>query len=346
MCKRTNQGDKRETDGEDRGGPPKGVCVDMVTWLERQAEEQVASGLMRDGLHSYHKLLQVARTDPVLTERAHIRMAEILLTGGDQYRAATHLREAVQTNSNNAYAVSLLGRIHLDLQECREAAECASTACRLDPGVSDYRQLLGHALLCAGEWSAGCTELDNAIDLDPDNVIAVCDLAVARVQQLRFEDAERLLVDTMDRHPANTLLRDAMGSVQQVRQSVKMRRAAASATFRSGRLDSQPRSLSKGHKLIEDSFKRNGYPKSILAGTLKLFDDAVHIVGIPAGNKSVMAAACQYAVMRLASPGTATQSGLATEYGVSATAISYKYRTMVDRLGITRGDKRYTSAID
>jgi Flp pilus assembly protein TadD len=343
MSKDSGQSSKPKSKGGERDGPPGGVCVDMLAWLERVAEEQVTTGLAREGLHSYHKLLQVGRSDANLLERTHVRMAEVLLQGGDQHRAETHLSEAVRINPNNAYAFCLLGRVHLDLHEWEQAADCGYTACRLEPGSSDYHQLLGRALLCDGEWSTGCSELQSAIDLDPDNVIAVCDMAMAYAQQLRFDDGEQLLVETMDRHPANTVLRDAMASVQQYKQTVKMRRAVAKGRSRSGKGASETRFARSVHELIEDSFARKGYKREHVDGALRLLEDAVDVIGLSVRNPAVMAAACEYAVTKLSGETNVTQTSLADQYGVSAAAISSRYRVMVERLGLMPGDRRYTS---
>ncbi len=311
-------------------------CLDMVGWLERNAEQLITEGSVREGLSVYYKLLQIGRDDDELLERTHLRMAEVLLENGDLYGAETHLRETLNVNPDNAYGLCLLGRLCLDVKDWSKAAKCGFHACLLDPDVSDYHQLFGRALLCGGNVAEGCDELEIAIELDPDNIIAICDLALAYAQQLQFDDAKKLLLDTMDRHPANSVLRDAMISVQKRYDTVGTRKKTKKRhnTFSN-------RSQQIAHDLLVKDLEKV-FSQDEIECAVRLLEDVVNSQDISIENPAILAATCKYTISRILGVRGITQKRLADEYGVSAATISKKYRAIVQQFWLVPNDARYT----
>jgi len=298
---------------------------------------------LRQGLELYRKLLEVGRVDRQLVVRTHMCMAEILLQMGDMHRAETHLLELVAIDPGNAYGLHLLSWTYAEMRQWVKAAQRARSACQLEPGISEYHQILGRALLCTGDWTNGCDALERAIEADPDNIVAICDLAMADAQQGRVARAQRSLRRAIARHRTDALLRDTLAAVQRIQHELSGR-AVKSRDRARGEQSQKISDLSRQVcETLADSLTRKGYLKGAIDSAIRLCLDFDQVRGLGQSNPMVMAAACEYTIGRLMGVAGVTQTAAAEQYGVSPAAVSNKYRAMVQALRLTDDDTRYIS---
>jgi len=341
MSKRTTE------DGRSRGNVVVkagngGSYVDMVSWIADKAAETVANGTVREALSWYRKLLQVGRNDQQLVTRTHLRMAELLLQLGDTPRAETHLLEVVTASPASAYGHYLLGRLYTESHQWDMAVEHATTACHLEPGISEYHQSLGRALLCSGVWREGCESLEQALELDPDNTAAICDLAMADAQQGRHERAEESLRRAISRHRGDAMLSETLAAVIRIRRENRSRSdEPTDAGVDVDRGETISRFSQQVCEMLADSLGSKNYPPGVIDGAMRLCLDFEHRCGVGQSNPIVMAAACEYTISQLMGMRGVTQTRVAGDYGISTAGISVKYRAMMRRLNLVYGDPRY-----
>ncbi len=320
-----------------------GAYVDMVSWLTEKAAERVANGMVWEALECYHKLLQIGRHDRQLVKRVHIRMAELLLEMGELHRAETHLLEVVAFDGTSAYAHSLLSRVYTELCQWNNAVQHAHSACQLSPEASENHHMLGRALLYAGDWTNGCAALERAVELDPNNVLAICDLAMADAQQGRFEKAERALRRAVSRHRTVPVLSETLALVMRIRhEQGEHGRRSTDAGGSDGPMPISPFSH-KVCSMLAESLATKRYPQTAIEGAMRLCLDFERARGVGQSNPMVMAAACEYTISRLMGLTGVTQTRVAEHYGVSTAGVSAKYRAMIQWLQLVERDPRYVS---
>jgi len=342
MSEQTTENSGSESNVADRS-ERSGSTVDMVSWLADRAAERVAEGALRQALKWYDKLLHVGRHDVELVKRTHICVAELLLHIGDVHRAETHLIEVVAIDPAEAYGHHLLSRVYSEMREWDSAVHHARSACQLEPGTSEYHQILGRALLYEGDWANGCRALERALELDSNNVLAICDLAMAEAQQGRYDRAEQLLRPAIAHNRKNALLGDTLATVMRTRQSQTERRVQPDSGGPLDTLSELSTFSGQVSNMLADSLGSKGYPQSAINGAVRLCLDFEMLYGVSQSSPLVMAAACEYTISQLIGLKGVTQTQLAGQYGVSPGGISARHRAMMRKLRLADSDPRYVS---
>lgn len=138
---------------------------------------------------------------PKVSEAAyHILLARFNLGETEEARRlAARLDVAGLINVNQ---LSRVGEVLHHLGHHAKAAAAFKTACAIAPGAVTYANL-GAALLASGRKQAAVTELQRAVEFDPQSRLALNNLAAACLETGRLEDCERAARTVLQLDPAS-----------------------------------------------------------------------------------------------------------------------------------------------
>lgn len=134
----------------------------------------------------------------VLLERA-----ELLLDQGRHKDAEASIKEALQHEPNNDYALALLGRCYLNSERYKEGITIVQQAIAINPDEDFYFYLLGFGYYQLNEYIIAQEQLRRAIELNPYHAGYYGMLAHVLLQEKEFELAldkanEGLAIDAED----------------------------------------------------------------------------------------------------------------------------------------------------
>jgi len=143
---------------------------------------QMAAILAGDGKVAEAKshLARILRLHPEHAA-AHGRLAAILYTERKLDEAAAHCRQAIQRDPEGFEARSTFGMILLESGELDEAVRHLAEAARLAPDNAAMSYYCGHALYRQGKAAQAVPYYERALELDPQFVPALLDLASVRM---------------------------------------------------------------------------------------------------------------------------------------------------------------------
>lgn len=131
------------------------------------------------------------------------------LSRGEIDAAELLSKEALKAAPTSAVAERTAGLIALERGDDAVAFRHFQRASELDPKDTTARINIGTVLLRAGVYDRAATELKAVLEIEPDNSAAALTLAAAlrgrakRDDMVSFTQAERLLLDVLEREPKN-----------------------------------------------------------------------------------------------------------------------------------------------
>jgi tetratricopeptide (TPR) repeat protein len=129
------------------------------------------------------------------------------LQAGDPGRAEQLSRAALEQFPQDENLLFLLA-ISLHFQERpQEALPIYAQLTRLQPGSSEYWNNYATALAGAGELDAAHQAYARAVELNPDNVLALAQLGTTLMHKRDYLAARELLLDAVQKHPESWRLR-------------------------------------------------------------------------------------------------------------------------------------------
>ena len=173
---------------------------------KEQADELARRGKLDEAI-TYYKLF--LRTDPTRTVQAYDNISRLLYRQGRFEEEVAILRQAIEHNRQAEYKASL-GEIHFNLamtlrdhlgknseafQEFENAMQDYQLQLRDHPDDPFLWTKLGHACAENNRFAQAAEAFKQALDLNPDDVLAYVNLAKALEIQQRFEEAIAVLGD-------------------------------------------------------------------------------------------------------------------------------------------------------
>jgi len=129
-----------------------------------------------------------------------IARADMYLEAGESDKASKDLQAAEQIDPNNIYVRHLFGRWHVYQGDWEKAQQEWEKLRLLDKGNLYALQSLGHMARIRGQWQNSCQNLQQALDLAPENVTVLLELAMLALER----------TDTPDRSLAAAYLNRAL----------------------------------------------------------------------------------------------------------------------------------------
>ena len=134
---------------------------------------------------------------------AHNNLGNVLNETGESEEAIASYRTALKHDPQNAESLNNLGVLLRNRGEFDEAIEVLSQAVEIQPTLAEAHHNLGQAYASKGQLFAASESYLKEFDLSGDwaDPVRVAQIFVARVD---LAEAERLLVDYLERHPEHS----------------------------------------------------------------------------------------------------------------------------------------------
>lgn len=134
---------------------------------------------------AFTKALQLDPTHPA----AHLRLGELYHRRHEPVQARKHLRAEVALRPSDPQVLLDLSNLLVDTQQTRAAVACLKRLTGLDPSNVDAWQNLAVAQFMIGRYQDGVASCQEALARDADNVMAIYNLALAYEHLGRYVDA-------------------------------------------------------------------------------------------------------------------------------------------------------------
>lgn len=133
----------------------------------------------------------------------HISRAEVLLEQNRAQQAISELKQALQTDPDNAYAYALYARCHYRLDQHKEGVEKIQKAISLEPDESYYFYLRGFGYYHLNNSIVAVTDLNQAIRLFPYNAEYFGLYAFIQIDERNYELALTKANEGLELDPEN-----------------------------------------------------------------------------------------------------------------------------------------------
>ncbi len=155
--------------------------------------------------------------------RGHLMLARLAMRMDDAVAVRRHCRAEMMHRPDATQTLEELGDMLLDVGDTSRAVACLRRLVGLSPTDARAWQNLGVAECWHGNRMAGVVASRRALRLDPTNLVAANNLALALLEIREIDAASKVVADGLRTDPANRLLR---------RLRVRLRVARAFRTFR------------------------------------------------------------------------------------------------------------------
>jgi len=115
---------------------------------------------------------------------------------------------ALKLNDNSYTAKYILGFIHSQKQEWKEAVKYLKNANILHPNNPEILRCLGWAMFNSNKRTQGIVVLERALNIDPENALTLCDLGICYMQVKNFDKSIQLLKRALQLDPNNRRVKD------------------------------------------------------------------------------------------------------------------------------------------
>ena len=133
----------------------------------------------------------------------HISRAEVLLEQNRAQQAISELKQALQTDPDNAYAYALYARCHYRLDQHKEGVEKIQKAISFEPDESYYFYLRGFGYYHLNNSIVAITDLNQAIRLFPYNAEYFGLYAFIQIDERNYELALTKANEGLELDPEN-----------------------------------------------------------------------------------------------------------------------------------------------
>ena len=151
-------------------------------------------------------LRRAAELDPTLP-RVHLMLAKVAMREEDGPGVKRQCRAEMLRRPDDAATLKELAALLMDVGDLDNAAACLKRAVAIGPDDSRAWQNLGVAECWRGALMQGVVASRRALKLDPSNMAAANNLALAFLEMREFDAAARVVRDGLARDPRNRLLR-------------------------------------------------------------------------------------------------------------------------------------------
>lgn len=134
---------------------------------------------------AFTKVLQLDPTYPA----AHLKLGELHHRRHEGEQARKHLRAELVMRPQDPHVLLDLSNLLVDTNQPRAAVACLKRLVQIEPKNVDAWQNLAVAQFMVGRYQDGILSCHEALRLDPANLMAIYNLALAYEHQRRYEDA-------------------------------------------------------------------------------------------------------------------------------------------------------------
>jgi tetratricopeptide (TPR) repeat protein len=181
-----------------------------------EARLAIARRKPRDAEHLLRRTLQL---DPTFVG-AHLKLAEIAYSADDLIRTKSHLRAELTLRPGSTGTMLDLANMLIDVDEIRLAVGCLKRLLLIDPKNVRAWQNLAVAECLRGRFGRGAAASVKALELDPGNVVVRHNLALAYLHSGDVRRAGEQLTAALKLAPHHRLLRRLRFRVAVVRTGV------------------------------------------------------------------------------------------------------------------------------
>lgn len=161
--------------------------------------------------------------------RAHVELGEAEFAHGDQTKAESEYRSALQADASNGAAHCGLGRLRLSQGRVPQAEDEFRECIRLSPDYAPAYPVLAQVLVRQGQSGEARKLLERAVTLDPDDWQSKYQLARLLEQAGKRKDATQMLEEVVKQAPDYLPAREQLGTTQLAHGDVAGAAAAAEA---------------------------------------------------------------------------------------------------------------------
>ena len=137
----------------------------------------------------------------------------------EQYeRSLKAAKQALKLDKDSYTALYILGFLASHDEDFAKSITYLTKANQLKANNPEILRCLGWSLFCSGKQTQGLVTLERALNLDPNNSLALCDLGTAYLQVRDFSKAKALFNRTLDLDPHNARAQECVQAVERLEQ--------------------------------------------------------------------------------------------------------------------------------
>jgi tetratricopeptide (TPR) repeat protein len=189
-------------------------AIDALDWLYEKGRDEQERESYDDARARYNQILDMTReTDWV--KKANAGLAEVYLSEGNLFWAMDHIHRALKRDSTSGRLHYIKGKIHLEREEYREAADEALKAVEGNLMNGRYYHLLARALYRCENLREARRFFEWAMECEPDNLEIRFDFVRCEIEESNFQRALQLLKAALDGDQDNERIRQKIRAIQE-----------------------------------------------------------------------------------------------------------------------------------
>lgn len=136
-------------------------------------------------------------------------------------RAQRASSQAVELDPQSYTGHYILGFLHSQREDWSAALRHLQTANKLKPNNAEILRCLGWALFKNNQCAQGIVTLERALNIEPENPLALCDLGVAYLHARNITKAKTLFQRTLDLDPGNARAQECAQAVRRLERMIQ-----------------------------------------------------------------------------------------------------------------------------
>jgi Tfp pilus assembly protein PilF len=167
------------------------------------------------GLIKCYDKKQIRQISLVVAVTAGVHVVLWILINADSARAVSRFEDGLRHSQLSirarAYGWETLGSYYASIQDSEQAVRSYREATRADPGNARYPNLLGVALMRAGDYGGALRHFERSVALDDNRYEAILNLGLCLVELRRFDESIEILKQARDICPDLSKISFALG---------------------------------------------------------------------------------------------------------------------------------------
>ena len=186
-------------------------------WSE--AKTHIDQGDYDKAIEIYRYVLIRYGDDEIAAEHANAYLGDIFLTLTQLDLAENHIKKAISYKPEKPAYHYLLGFIYSKKGQWEMAIQEFEVATDKEPNNDEYLRGLGWAVYSSGDKAKGLAYLHRAINLAPDNVNILNDMAAAYLLMAKFKEAKEFAERAVKIEPQNALAQDVLKNIDRFQRA-------------------------------------------------------------------------------------------------------------------------------
>lgn len=190
------------------------ATIDALDWLYKKGRDQQKRESYDDARGRFNKILDMTR-DADWVKRANAGLAEVYLAEGNLFWAMDHIHRALKRDSSCGRYHYIKGKIHLEREEWRQAADEGLKAVEDNLMNGTYYHLLAKALYRCENLNEARRFFEWAVECEPENLEIRFDFVRCEIEQGNFQRALKLLKSALDGDHEEERIRQKIRAIQE-----------------------------------------------------------------------------------------------------------------------------------